>query len=121
MSASVIPLRPYAMDRVCDEIERVVWPIDRAYEDEGREFWIRPAEPIEISQRELLYDMPLIPGPGHAVYVVVRVLSPGVRERRVFTARDIGIGWKRISQAECLHCYAWAIETLGTGSVEIEA
>jgi hypothetical protein len=121
MGASVIPLRPYAIDRVCDEIERTVWPIDRAYEDEGREFWIRPAKSIEISQRELLYEIPLIPPPGHEVYVVVRRLSPRMRERRVFTAQNIGSGWKRLSEAECLHCYAWAIENLGGGLVEIEA
>src|SRR5262245_43034240 len=108
-----------AMQRVCEEIERVVWPIDRKYEDEGRRFWVRPAEPIEISQRELEAGLPWIPKPGDSTYVVVRAVGAGIRERLVFVARDLGEGWRTLPEAECCNCYTWALTNVGR-TLEIE-
>ena len=88
-------LVPYAhqdaLQRVCAEVERVVWPIDRDFAEKGRRYWIRPAEDIEVSERELMDMVAAPPLPsGWRAYVVVKVLSPGIRMRMPFFAPDIG-------------------------------
>ena len=98
----------YAMQRACEEIERVVWPIDRAISDENpkRKYWIRPAHPIEVAQRELSEEQPMpVPSPGRRYYMVVYEPRRGVRIRLPFVADDIGDACRDVPEALCKECY----------------
>ena len=102
-------LMPYAhqdaLQRVCAEVERVVWPIDRDFAEKGRRYWIRPAEDIEVSERELM-DMaaaPPLPS-GWCVYVVVKVLSPGVRMRSRSLRRTSATGGATCPKCDVTIC-----------------
>jgi hypothetical protein len=80
-----------ALQRVCEEIERVVWPIDRAFERTGRKYWIRPAEGIEVSEVEVSCGKPVEPiPPGARWYIVVKLHAPGSRSRLLFYATNRG-------------------------------
>ena len=103
-------LMPYAhqdaLQRVCAEVERVVWPIDRDFAQKGRRYWIRPAEDIEVSERELMDMVAAPPLPsGWRAYVVVKVFSPGVRMRMPFFAPDIGDEWRHLPEVRCHDLY----------------
>jgi hypothetical protein len=74
------------LQRMCDEIERVAWPIDREYEDSGRKFWMRPACDAELRALEADSEeaAPLIPE-GTRWFKLVHLISP--RERLMGSVR----------------------------------
>ena len=101
--------RQGARERVCDEIERVVWPIDRAFiaKHPHRRHWIRPTEAIELSQREVA-DGTAWPAPpsGSRYYTVVKACgSLGFRMRIPFAAPDIGEDWQALTEVQCRTWY----------------
>ena len=68
-------------------------PVDRAIRDAdpARKYWIRPAHPIEVVQRELDAEQPMpVPSPGTRYYMVVYEPRRGIRIRLPFIADDIG-------------------------------
>jgi hypothetical protein len=76
---------PDALQRVCEEIDRTVWPLDRKFFDDNpqREFRIRPAEAVEIAEVELAHSIAVPIPPGNGAYILVRQFAPGVRLRRM--------------------------------------
>jgi hypothetical protein len=97
---------PSAMQRVGEEVERLVWPIDRDFEDAGRAYWVRPAEPVELTELEVVQGIawPSLPH-GLRYYTVVSLVGPGVRMREIFHAPDIGDDWRKMKDGYCQKVY----------------
>jgi hypothetical protein len=78
---------PDALQKVCDEIERTVWPSDRKFFDDypRRKFRIRRATEAEIAECELANGSASQFPPGMAL-VLVKSVAPGVRTRQLFSA-----------------------------------
>ena len=89
---------PDALQRVCEEVERVVWPIDRDFEHAGRGYWVRPAEQIEIAELETTRGVNTWPNlpPGLRYYTVVVWLGQGSECAGYSTPRTsapVGVIW----------------------------
>src|SRR5262245_36762234 len=79
---------PDARQRVLEEIERTVWPLDRKFfrEHPNRNYRIRQPLSIEIVENELLEGRLAEHPSGTVFYIMVRQFAPGLRARLVFFA-----------------------------------
>lgn len=99
---------PTAIQRVCAEVERIAWSIDRdfAKKHRKRRHWIRPAEAIEIAEVELASGSATTSPPaGARWYVAVKAYAPGIRTRRLFWAPDIADEFRDLTEAQCRHWF----------------
>jgi hypothetical protein len=77
---------PNALQKICEEIERTVWPSDRKFFDDypRRKFRIRRATEAEIAEDELTSGRASFFPPGMAL-VLIKHVAPGVRMRQLFS------------------------------------
>lgn len=91
---------PAAMAWICEEIERVVWPLDRQYfkDHPDRTYRIRPAigaeiTEVEITSGEAIEHEPCMQAGMHP-YMIVRQLTPGIlRARCIFFVAQPSPDW----------------------------
>ena len=93
---------PDVLPRMCDEIERVAWPIDREFEDSGRKCWIRRAADAEIIALEAVHKeaLPKLPA-GYGYYMAVKVLRTGVRFKFPFGGTIDDEQWRTLPEIDC--------------------
>lgn len=77
--------------RVKAEVKRVVIPIDDRFSSRHprRKYWIRPSQPIEVAELEIMLDRALPELNGHRWYSVVRKLRGRARQRVLVSIKDL--------------------------------
>jgi hypothetical protein len=83
-------VHPDAQQRICEEIDRTVWPIDRKFfrDNPKRSYWLRPAQQVEISEKEIIRGRHIPVAPGALALIAVRQVVPGVRMRTLIVIED---------------------------------
>jgi hypothetical protein len=96
---------PAAIERLCEEIERTVWPSDRKFfsDHPRRSHRLRPAMSAEVSADEIATGKILECPPGMQVFTAVKQLGPGVRARALFVAPAVA---RWVDPPEAI-CRAW--------------